>query len=119
MGEGLCPRRVSVQRGGSLSGEGVSVWGGGLCLGRGVSVQGVFVGSLSRASLSRGTSVQQVSVQEGLRGSLGISVQEGLCPGEVSVRETPHMAMCRQYTSYWNAFLFFLFLFKIKRFSPH
>ena len=99
--------------------KGVFVWGQGLCLGggvsvwSGVSVQGVSIqgglypgggslsrgkglcpggGSLSRGSLSKGVSVQVVSV----RGSLSreVSVQGGLCPEvvsvqEVSVREPP------------------------------
>ena len=33
----------------------------------------------------------------------GVSVQEG-----VSVRETPYTLTCGRYSSYWNAFLFYL-----------
>ena len=55
----------------SLS-RGVSVREGGLCPG---------------GSLSRGTSVWEVSVRE------------------VSVRETPHTVTSGRYASYWNAFL--------------
>ena len=101
---GLCPggggslsrgRGIYVQGGlcleaGSLSGGGVSVWGGvsvqgeglypGGSLSRGrVSVQGKDLcpggGSLSRGSLSRGVSVQVVSVGGSL--SRGVSVQRG------------------------------------------
>ena len=85
----LCPGEgVSVQGRGSLS-RGVYVWGflsRGLCLGE----------SQSKGSLSSGVSVSGVSVQ-----GRGVSVWG------VSVRETPHTVMSKQYASYWNAFLFF------------
>ena len=99
---------------------------------QGVSVQGVsFWRSLSRGSLSRGVSVQVVSVQGRFcpRGSLsggspsrGVSVQ-GVCPGRgVSVQggslsegisvwrglcqgDLPRMVMHGRHASYWNAFL--------------
>ena len=83
-----------------------------------VSVQGVSVlRSLSRGSLSKGVSVQgdlclgvsvwEVSVQGGLCPG-EVSVQGGLCPGGslsgVSVRALLTVTSGR-YASYWNAFL--------------
>ena len=69
------------------------------------SFQGVFV---------HGVSVQRGSVGEGVLCREGgavcpgreVSVQgRGLCPGGISVRETPRTVKSRRYASYWNAFL--------------
>ena len=35
----------------------------------------------------------------------GVSVQGGLCPEGVSVRETPYTVNNRRHASYWNSFL--------------
>ena len=76
---------------------GVLCPGVGFCVQRGVSVRGVSVQrvsvqevSLSRMSLSGGGASVQGEVL-GLGGSLsrGCLCPEGLCPGGVSVRETP------------------------------
>ena len=78
---GLCPQGRSLSRGVSVH--------GGLCPG----------GSLSRGCLCSGVSVLGVSVRGSMsRGSLSV------WGGSLSGRP-PHMVMCRQYTSYWNAFL--------------
>ena len=74
--------------------------------------KGVYV---QEGSLSRGVSVQGISVQRGLcpgglwsRESLSreVSVQ-GISVLGVSVRETPHTVTCGWYTSNWNAFLLY------------
>ena len=58
--------------------------------------------------MHRGVSVQGVSVQGGVS-VLGGSVQAGVSIQGVPVMDTPYnMVMNRQYTSYWNAFLFYL-----------
>ena len=72
---------------------------GGLCPG-GSMLGGVCVQEV----LCRGGSVSRGSV------SSGVCVQGGLCPGGVSVRESPHTVTSGQYASYWNAFLFRIFL---------
>ena len=62
----------------------------------GVSVQGVSV----HGGLCLGVSVRRVSVHGGL--CLGVSVRR------VSVTETRcRTAICMQYASYWNAFVFY------------
>ena len=58
---------------------------GSLCPGGSLSGGGALLGG----SLSGGGSVSR----------------RGLCPGEVSVRETLRMVMIGRYASYWNAFL--------------
>ena len=74
-----------------IMGDGVLVSvQGGLCL-RGVSVQG---GLCPRLGLCPGGSL-----------SWGVFVWGSLSRG-VSVTETPCTVMSRQYTSYWNLFLF-------------
>ena len=50
-------------------------------------------------SVHRGVGVVSVSV-------LGVGVGLSLCPGGVSVMETPCAVMSGRYASYWNAFLF-------------
>ena len=94
-GEGSLPRGVSVQ--------------GGLCPGRSLSS-----GSLNGGSLSGGVLCPWGSLYWGSQSGVSVhwgSLLGGLCPWGVSVRETPCrcMVMCGQYTSYWNAFLFFFF----------
>ena len=82
--------------------------GGGFCPG------GLCPGSLyPGGSLFRGVSVQRGYLSQGFlsretvsRGR-GLCRGGGLCPGGVSVRETPSTVTSGQYTSYWNAFLFF------------
>ena len=91
---------------------GVSLSRVSLCPGW-VSVQGALYpwGLCPGGSLSRGVSVQGVSVQ-------GVSVQGGLCPGGLCpggslswgiCQGDPRTVKSRQYASYWNAFLFFIF----------
>ena len=107
---------------------GVSVLGGYLSRGslsRGVSVQGglcpggLCPGVSGQGSLS-GESIVQGGLCLGECLPRGVSVQGDLCPGRISVqgvfvreiprRETPCAVMSRWYTSYWNAFLYDLFL---------
>ena len=86
---------VSV-RGRSWSLSRGSLSGGGFCPG-GVSVWG----SLSGGSLSRGSLSREVFVQGG-----------SLSAGSLSWRH-PHTVMSGRYTSYWNAFLFWLVSIKL------
>ena len=108
------------QHASQLTWQGVSVRGslsGSLCplgsLSRGVSVQGVSVWGVSvqGVSVQSGVSVWGVSVRGSLLGGSlsGRSLLgEGLCPGRSLSGRHPHMVISRQYTSYWNAFLFTL-----------
>ena len=108
------------QHASQLTWQGVSVRGslsGSLCplgsLSRGVSVQGVSVWGVSvqGVSVQSGVSVWGVSVRGSLLGgslSRRSLLGEGLCPGRSLSGRHPHMVISRQYTSYWNAFLFTL-----------
>ena len=79
-------------------------------------------GSLSKGSLSREVSVQGISVQGvSIQGACvqGVSVQGGLsggvCQGEPPGQRPPCTMTRGPYASYWNAFLFVLFLPNISK----
>ena len=95
-GGGLCPVQegVPVQDAGSVSRKGVCV-SGGLCPVR-ISAQRGLWGSLQRGgSLSRGASVQVVSIRR------------GPYPGG-SLSGKPRTVTCGRYASHWNSFLLWL-----------
>ena len=95
---------LSAPRGG-----GCLLWGGACSRGvptpRGVCLGGVCLGGVcSRGCLLRGVSVLGVSVCSG-----GVSALGGVCS---ALRQPPQRDgyCCRQYASYWNAFLFTMLL---------
>ena len=79
--------------------------------------EGYVFTSVCLSRVSAGVSVQGWSMSRGVSFQ-GLSVRRGLCPGQVSVQvgslytgglchgDPPITIMCRQYASYWNAFLF-------------
>ena len=125
---GLCPGGgLSIQRGGPLS-RGISVHGG-LCPRGSLSKGGLCPGGLSiqRGGLHPGGLCPGGSL------SMGVFVQGGLCPrgvlcpgglhtgslcprGSMSrgslLGRPPYMVTCLWYASYWNAFLFYVCIFR-------